>query len=173
MSDIIKRETTTSVKLPNPELTERILKLEEFITNECEPCEIEWVHRFAPGVYTREMIVEEDTLITGAIHKTEHISILLEGSLLVPTDDGDSVVVEAPRVEICQPGVKRAGIALERVRWITVHPTDEQDIETLERTFFTNNPADVLCLEHKPEGYEVKQKDYALAQRTQAIEHKE
>ena len=156
----------TKLKTSDTELADKIHRLEDFIIENCDPCKIKWVHRFAPGMYSREMIVEEDTLVTGAIHKTEHLSVFLEGAMLIPGEDGESVMIEAPIVEICQPGVKRVGIALDRCRWITFHPTNETDIEVCEEKFFTNNIEDVPNLLEPPKGFVVEQEDFGLAQRT-------
>ena len=128
------------VKKPNsPEMQAAIFRLEEKI-KEMPQAELEYIHRFTPGLYTREMIVPEGVILTGAIHKTEHISIFLEGKMLVPDEELGNVVIEPPMVEIAQPGVKRVGVALERVRWLTVHPTEETDVETLEDMLWTNDP---------------------------------
>ena len=156
------------MKAPNDELTDKILRLEDYILREFDPIEIDWIHRFTPGMYSREMIVPEYCLVTGAIHKTEHISIFLEGAMMVPSEEGgDYVVIEAPLIEICQPGVKRAGITLEQCRWVTFHPTEEQDVETCEELFFTNDPTEVPRIEQQ--GFAMKQIDYGLAQRNPAI----
>lgn len=165
MNEIVKREVTTSVKVPDAELTEKILRMEQYIIDNFDPVEIEWIHRFTPGVYSREMVVEPDTLITGVIHKTEHLSIFLEGAMVVPNiHGGEPLLIEAPFVEIAQPGIKRAGIAIERCRWITVHATDEQDIETLEDMLFTNDPKDVPVY-WEAVGHEKRQVDVGLGQR--------
>ena len=154
------------------DLTDKILEIERFIVEEMEPAEIEWVHRFAPGVYTREMIVPENVIMTGAIHKTEHISIFLEGEMLVP-GDGEGKVIEAPIVEIAQPGVKRIGYAIEQVRWLTIHVTDETDIDVIEDMFFTNDPDDVKhLLDYEPQGYAKNEKNFAAAQRHLYVESK-
>ena len=164
--DVVR--TTTSVKVPNEDLTSKILKMEDYILREFDPVEIEWIHRFTPGMYSREMIVDEYTLVTGAIHKTEHISIFLEGAMMVPSEEGgDYEIIEAPFIEICQPGVKRAGISLEKCRWVTFHPTDEQNVEKCEELFFTNDPKEVPLVEQQ--GFSLKQKDFALAQRAPAL----
>lgn len=117
--------------------------------------EIETLHRFAPGVYTREMIVPPDTIITGMIHKTEHFSIFLSGRMIVPDGDGNSIEIEGPIVEKAKPGIKRIGYTLTEVRWITVHATDETDIEKLEAMLLTNDFAEVEHL--------VDRDDYLLA----------
>ena len=154
----------TLIKFPD-NLRDGIFALEEYALEELEPAELEWVHRFAPGVYSREMVVPEGVLITGAIHKTEHISIFLEGKMLVPDGKGDSMIIEAPQVEIAQPGVKRVGVALERVRWITVHPTELRDVAACEEAFFTNNPEDVPDV--KSRAKVIDEAGFAMLQREQ------
>ena len=114
--------------------------------------EITHSHRFAPGVYTREMFVPAGMMITGKIHKTEHISIFLSGRMLVTDGFGKSKEIVAPMVENALPGVKRAGIALEDVRWITIHPTEETDLDVLEDMLVTNDFSEVEHL--------VDQQDY-------------
>lgn len=133
---------------------EAIFALERYMIAQNNPVDIEVVHRFAPGVYTREMIVPAGVMLTGYIHKTEHISIFLQGRMLVTNGEGQSVEIVAPIVETAMPGVKRAGIALEEVRWITIHPTEETDIDRLEDLLVTNDFSEVEHL--------VDQQDYKL-----------
>jgi hypothetical protein len=135
-----------------------IFRLEDFITsihgNGIEESGIKHIHHFAPGVYAKEMIVPADVYITGMVHKTEHISIFLEGRMIVADGAGGSVEIAAPIVEIGKPGIKRAGHTVEQVRWITVHPTDETDIDTLESLLLTNDPQEAQAI--------VDQQDYLL-----------
>ena len=118
-----------------------IFDLEDFIKsipgNGIEESGIQHVHHFAPGIYAREMIVPKDVLMTGAVHRTEHISIFLEGKILVPDGQGGSAVIEAPFIELAQAGIKRVGWTIERVRWVTVHPTDETDVDAIEKRIVT------------------------------------
>lgn len=143
----------TVKRADRPELREAIFALERYLEEQPQ-AEIEVINRFAPGVYTREMIVPAGTLLTGMIHKTEHISIFLEGRMLVPDDKGGSVEIVAPIVENAMPGIKRVGLALEQVRWITVHPTEETDIHRLEQMLVTNDPDEVVELLERPDGQE-------------------
>lgn len=127
------------VKNPDSrEMRDAIFRLEKQI-EKMPQAELEYIHRFTPGMYAREMIVPKGVIMTGAIHKTQHISIFLEGKMLIPCEGG-SKEITAPMVEIANPGVKRVGVALERVRWITMHPTDETDVEILEDMLWTNDP---------------------------------
>ena len=102
--------------------------------------ELEYVHRFTPGLYTREMRAPAGIIMTGAIHLTEHISIFLEGRMLVPDENGKTVEIAAPMVETAQPGIKRIGVVLEDVRWITVHPTELTDVDAILEQIVTNDP---------------------------------
>jgi hypothetical protein len=97
-------------------------------------------HHFAPGLYSREMYVPAGCMMTGAIHKFEHLSMFLEGRMLVPDEYGNTVEIVAPIVEVAKPGIKRIGYSLEDVRWITVHNTEETDLDTLWDLLVTNDP---------------------------------
>jgi len=137
----------------SPKVREAIFALEDYMKTQPQ-VELEVVHHFAPGVYTRELFMPAGIFATGYIHKTEHISIMLCGKMLVPDDNGGSKEICGPMVEVAQPGVKRVGYVTEDVRWLTVHPTDETDIEVLEEMLVTNDFSEVEHL--------VDQQDYAL-----------
>lgn len=77
-------------------------------------------HHFAPGVYMRELFIPKGTLLTGKIHRTEHLNILAQGEIVVITEDGPKRL-KASTVIKSQPGIKRVGYALEDSVWITVH----------------------------------------------------
>ena len=88
-------------------------------------------HHFAPGNYGREIVMEAGTLVVGKLHKHAHLNFLLEGQCSVVTEHGREDLV-APRVWVSEPGIKRAVYNHTRVRWVTVHPTEETDIEKIE-----------------------------------------
>lgn len=89
-------------------------------------------HYFAPGVYAREMWIPEGCLITGKIHKTEHICILSQGKVTVA--DGEVTnTYEAPATIISKVGAKRAIYAHEDSVWTNIHPTHLKDPDEIER----------------------------------------
>ena len=143
MTKVVKKADSAAMR-------SAIFRMEDVVTsipgNGVEESGIRHVHHFAPGVYAKEMIVPADVFITGKVHKTEHISIFLSGKMIVADGSGGSVEIEAPMIEIGQPGIKRAGYTLEEVRWLTVHPTDETDIDTLDEIFLTNDPAEAQAI---------------------------
>lgn len=111
--------------------------------------EIKTTHHFAPGVYMREIFIPAGVTLTGKIHKTEHLNILSKGRLTVWTEDGMKTL-EASTVIKSKPGIKRVGYAHEDTVWITVHPTDETDLEKLEENLIAKSFDEVLEFLDKP-----------------------
>ena len=93
------------------------------------PCKI--THYFAPGVYAREMWMPKDCLITGKIHMTEHLNILSQGKVSV-SNQGNSILMEAPHTFVSPIGTKRAIYAHEDSTWTTIHATDLKTPEEIE-----------------------------------------
>lgn len=89
-------------------------------------------HHFAPGVYMRQMDAAAGTLVVSKMHRTEHMNILLKGSLTVATEDGIQLMI-APCVLKSMPGTKRIGYFHEDSSWITIHPTSDTDLEKIEQ----------------------------------------
>jgi hypothetical protein len=100
-------------------------------------------HLFAPGIYAREMTIPAGVALTGAVHKTEHLSIVSKGRIAVTTDDGVKVLC-AGEAFVSKPGAKRAGFALEETVWTTIHPTDETDIDKLVELLTESTNAELL-----------------------------
>lgn len=89
------------------------------------------VHHFAPGCYGREITMKADTCVIGKLHKHGHINVLLEGECIVKTENGDEKLV-APMTWVSEPGIKRAVYNITDVRWLTIHPTNETDLDKIE-----------------------------------------
>lgn len=107
--------------------------------------ELEYLHHFAPGVYMREMRIPAGTVVTGAIHKHDHLNILIKGELSVWTENGMKRI-KAPAVIPSKAGIKRAGYAHEDSAWITVchNPSNEQKLEKLWDLLVTNSYEEFL-----------------------------
>jgi hypothetical protein len=88
-------------------------------------------HCFAPGVYLREVAMSAGTFIIGHEHKTEHFNVVLSGAALVLID-GVVSKIQAPCVFVSKPGVRKVLFIIETMRWATIHPTTETDIDQLE-----------------------------------------
>lgn len=124
------------------EMRALILRLEATMTaipGHLEPEDFKTTHHFTPGLYTRELFIPKDTVLTGKIHKTEHLNILSQGDITVWTEGGMKRL-RASTVIKSKPGIKRVGYAHEDSIWITVHqnPTNEQDIKKVEARLFSD-----------------------------------
>ncbi len=95
-------------------------------------------HFFAKGLYARELTIPKNCCLTGAIHKHQHINIIVKGDITVATEQGLRRI-QAPAVLISEPGTKRAGFAHEDTVWITVHATDATEVESAEAELVTND----------------------------------
>lgn len=101
-----------------------------------------WNH-FAPGLYARQMFIPKGTVLTGAVHKTEHLCIV-SGVINVTTDEEVIRIEGAQRIFVSKPGSRRAGFSIEDTWWTTVHATTETDLEKLVLEL-TESTADQLC----------------------------
>lgn len=136
------------------ELREKIDQLEQLMFAETEQhIDFEKLtrHYFSNGLYCREITIPAGTLLTGKIHKTEHINIVSKGDISVMTENGIERV-RAPATIISKPGTKRIGFAHTETVWTTIHanPGDEQDLVLLEER--------LIAPSH--EAYELSQKEH-------------
>lgn len=102
--------------------------------------EVPLEHRFAPGIYLREVTMPAGTLVIGHEHKTEHFNIVLSGRARVMIG-GKVQEVVAPCILKSEVGVRKILLIQEEMRWVTVHPTEETDIERLEDLLITRSGA--------------------------------
>jgi hypothetical protein len=93
--------------------------------------ELPVTHRFAKGMYIREIQIPAGTMLTSMTHKTEHPFVISEGAIKVTSDNEGSVIYEAPHTGITKPNTRRALHALTDVVWTTFHVTDETDVEKI------------------------------------------
>lgn len=115
----------------DPSMRVKIERLEGMMRQVEDQVEIKPVHRFADGLYAREIFIPKGTLLTGKIHKREHLNIVALGEISVLTEAGPQRI-KAPFTMVSLPGTKRVGYAHEDTVWITVHATDETRVELVE-----------------------------------------
>jgi hypothetical protein len=89
------------------------------------------VHRFAPGVYAREITMPGGWAFLGEKHKTEHLNIISKGHVSFRSG-GEVIEVHAPYAFVSKPGVQKVLLIHDETVWTTIHPTDETDVPTLE-----------------------------------------
>jgi len=89
-------------------------------------------HYQIDGVYVRSMFIPAGTILTGKIHNFESIAILAKGRIRI-TNGTDSYVISEGHIMVDKPGVKRLGYAETDVIFITVHRTDNTEIDDIEK----------------------------------------
>lgn len=124
-------------ELQGKSIREKILMFEEILSKTPgaiigDSNSMPLVHKFAEGVYVREISIPKGYVLTGKIHKHSHPNFLMKGEVIVVTESGGQEHLKAPLSIISQPGTKRAILALEDTVWITVHATNETDLEKIE-----------------------------------------
>lgn len=108
---------------------EQILTLERFILDGPQ-VETPTQHFFSPGIYAREMFIPAGTVLTGAVHKTEHL-VQFVGDITVLTDGGMQRLT-GRHTFVSKPGAKRVGYA-HADTWCTgFFATNKTDVEELE-----------------------------------------
>ena len=105
-------------------------------------------HYFAPGVYAREMWMPKDCLITGKIHKTEHLNMLSQGHVSV-SNQGEYIEMVAPYTFVSRIGTKRAIYAHEDSTWTTIHATDLTDPDEIEAEIIAESFEELDALEYR------------------------
>ena len=122
----------------------RVFALEQAIRDELPPVDMPVAHHFSHGVYGRELRIPAGTVLTGKIHKFDSLNVLLEGELLVLTDQGVKHV-KAGHLEVSPRGTKRAAYALTDTRWLTVHGTHKTDVDDIEAEFIAQTEQEFLA----------------------------
>ena len=128
----------------------------EYIIKDMPQIDIPITHYFAGGVYARQMNAPKDSIFTGKIHKTQHLAMLVSGTMVISDGDVSDTYV-GPVMFVSNPGDKRAGLAVTDCIFITFHAIDKKPIEELENELVVdsieeyNNHIDSLenCIENK------------------------
>lgn len=108
---------------------DQITRIENLIL-QCDQVDTPIKNYFSTGMYAREMFIPAGTVLTGAIHKVEHLSIFV-GDITVWTEGGMKRMT-GHNTFISKPGAKRVGYA-HADTWCTgFFPTDKTDVTELE-----------------------------------------
>lgn len=98
-------------------------------------------HRFTDGLYSREIFMPANTLVTSRTHLTQHPFVVLEGIVDVIDEQGVITQYHAPYVGITQPNTRRVLVTVTDTRWITFHVTSKTNPDEIgEEITTSNNP---------------------------------
>lgn len=133
MTDIIKKDEIDKLKFVLNYSAERsyiesVKEVQEFMEENLELKEMPIINYFAPDIYMRQMDAKAGDLVVSKMHRTEHMNILLKGSISILTEDGVQYL-EAPVVLKSRAGTKRIGYFHEDSSWLTIHPNQSNETD--------------------------------------------
>jgi hypothetical protein len=107
--------------------------IEEAIVRRLALVEFEVTHRFAPGLYIREIFLPAGSVLTSRIHKYEHPFVISKGVISVWSANEGTVFYRAPHTGITLPGTRRVLLAHEDTIWTTFHlnPDEERNPDAI------------------------------------------
>ena len=103
-----------------------VTDLEE-ITRELPQADIPATECIIGSMYTREILIPKDHVLTGRVYKRGYVDIMLSGDITI-TDTNGTYRLTGYNLLEGPAGRKRAGYAHEDTRWLTVH--DLRDIKS-------------------------------------------
>lgn len=106
---------------------------------------IEPVHRFAQGLYAREVTLPAGSTAVGHCHAQEHIVVISKGRVRVVTESGAEEIA-APATMIVPKGRKNCVHALEETVWTTVHATPATTPEEAEASLIMTDGESIKWL---------------------------
>ncbi len=115
----------------------------EAIFEKLPQVELQVDHHFSKGLYARRLFIPKGLALTGKIHKHPQLNILAMGEMNVVID-GKVHNFKAGAVINSPAGVKRLVYSLEDSIWITIHGTEETDLEIIERQFIAQDEKEYL-----------------------------
>jgi len=88
-------------------------------------------HHFSDGMYARELFIPAGTVVVGALHKSQHLYMVVKGKCKV-SSQYETVEIEGPYIGETIPGTKRVIYAETDCVWIGFFPTQLTDIDEIE-----------------------------------------
>ena len=92
---------------------------------------VQVIHRFAGGLYAKELRVPAGAQIGKHLHDFDHFSALMQGSATVDVD-GVCAVHHAPQLLTIGAGRLHVITAITDVVWHCIHATDEADADKVD-----------------------------------------
>lgn len=125
-----------STSLTQEEYRARLLACERAILEQPQ-VEIPVKHYFVNGMYAREVFIPKGTVLTGAIHLTEHLCVM-NGDLEISSEAGRRRLT-GYHMFVSYPGEKRIGYAHEDTIFTTLHATPITTVDEVERALVVNS----------------------------------
>ena len=144
-----KREEKRQLELSKEQFRKGIMKVEENMKNHPNGLKGEALqklnplkHSFADGCYIREIFNPKGELLVTKIHKVAHPFFLMKGDMTILVEDGIKRI-KAPHYGITPAGTKRPIYCHEDCVFVTVHATNETDLEKIEEEVIAKDFSEV------------------------------
>lgn len=105
--------------------------------------EIPVTHHFSLGIYARAIYIPQGCTLVGKLHKYPQLNILAQGYLSCSVEDRIEQLT-AVQIISSPAGTKRIAYAHEDSIWITVHSTEETDVDKIEQHFIAQTEEEYL-----------------------------
>lgn len=125
-------------------LEANIRQIPGHVEGDCLPLK----HKFAEGMYVREIFIPKGMLVIGKIHRKSNPIFVMKGDISIFSEEG-SKRFKGGDYLISQPGAKRVGYANEDTAWVEVFATNETNLEKLETELIVKNYAELTQNEQK------------------------
>jgi hypothetical protein len=120
--------------------------------------EPETKHYFHGGMYCREVFRHAGVLVVGAIHKKEHLYLIVSGTVAITDGEGNVQEVTGPHLFQSKPGTKRAVYAITDALCMTFHAIEATTVEEAEAELVEVEPDSMYSL-----GNQVKHKEIGVS----------
>ena len=130
----------------------KVMQLEAAIIDQLEPVDLDkhTKHHFSDGIYLRELFIPAGVVVTGKIHRSRHLTIIVSGTVRITTDHGVKEIT-GPAVFDSEPGIKKAAYAVTDVVLMNPHPTESTDLKEIEHKFIAPS---IAALENNAPSFE-------------------
>ena len=102
------------------------------------------VDHFADGLYGRELFMPAGIIVTSMIHVKDHFCFVMYGKAEVVDEFSGAQLVTGPCMMKTKAGTKRILRILEDSLWITVHATEETDVDEIVKSVTSKTHLDDL-----------------------------
>jgi hypothetical protein len=103
-------------------------------------------HYFHGGMYCREVFRHAGVLVVGAIHKKEHLYLIVSGTVAITDGEGNVQEVTGPHLFQSKPGTKRAVYAVTDALCMTFHAIEATTVEKAEADLVEVEPDSMYAL---------------------------
>lgn len=113
---------------PNKESIERLSSIMKTMP---QAQGMETTHSFVAGMYLRKLWRPAGTIIVGKVHKAAHFFVCVSGEIIAWSETGMRHLRAGDVIE-SQPGTKRVTYAVTDAIGMTIHKTDNTDLDAIE-----------------------------------------